>query len=84
MALQFLTPFPTRQDSVENLDKVYGPRFRTEKLVTLPFEQRRPRLCGPSSLEFDIRECHKTRPKFHFLTKIEIKMTHLVVFLFCY
>ena len=26
---------------------------------------------------------HKIRPKFHFLTKIELKMTHLV-FLFCY
>ena len=31
-----------------------------------------------------IRECiNKIRPKLHFLSKIEIKMTHLVV-LFCY
>ena len=26
---------------------------------------------------------HKIRPKFHFLTKMEMKMAHLVV-LFCY
>ena len=42
---------------------------------------RQPRLCG-SSLDFEfIRECmkiNKIRPKFHFSTKIEIKMTYLV------
>ena len=47
---------------------------------------RQPKLCG-SSLVFEfIRECmkiNKKRPKFHFLTKIEIKMTYLV-FVFCY
>ena len=50
-------------------------------------EHRRPRLCG-SLLDFEfIRECmkikKKTSLKSYFLTKIEIKMTHLV-FLFCY
>ena len=48
-------------------------------------EHRRPKLCG-SSLGFEfIRKCikmNKIRPKFDFLTKIEIQMTHLV-FLFC-
>ena len=43
-------------------------------------------LCG-SSLDFEfIRECmkiNKIRPKFHFLTKVEIKMTY-VVYVFCY
>ena len=47
---------------------------------------RQTRLCG-SLLDFKfIRECmkiYKTRPKFHFLTKIEINMTHFV-FLFSY
>ena len=42
---------------------------------------------GLSSLDFEfIRECmkiNKIRPKFHFLKKIEIKMTYLV-FVFCY
>ena len=46
---------------------------------------RQPKLCG-SSLDFEfIRECmkiNKIRPKFLFLTKLEIKMTYLV-FLFC-
>ena len=45
---------------------------------------RRPRLCG-SSLDFEfIRECtkiYKIRPKFHFLTKIEIKWLTLC---FCF
>ena len=40
-----------------------------------------------SSLDFEfLRECtkiNKIRPKFHFLTKIEIKVTYLV-FLFCF
>ena len=48
---------------------------------------RRPKLCG-SSLDFEfIRACmkiSKIRPKFHFLTKIEIKMTYWLVFLFCF
>ena len=47
-------------------------------------EHRQPKLCG-SSLDFEfIRKCmkiNKIRPKFHFLAKIEIQMTHLV-FLF--
>ena len=47
-------------------------------------EHRRPKLCG-SSLDFEfIRKCmkiNKIRPKFHFLAKIEIQMTHLV---FCF
>ena len=47
---------------------------------------RPPKLCG-ISLDFKfIRECmkiNKIRPKFYFLTKIEILMTYLV-FLFYY
>ena len=47
---------------------------------------RQPKLCY-GSLDFEfIRECmkiNKIRPKFQFLTKIEIKMTYLV-FVFCY
>ena len=47
---------------------------------------RPPKLCG-ISLDFTfIRECmkiNKIRPKFYFLTKIEILMTYLV-FLFYY
>ena len=49
-------------------------------------EHRRPKLCG-SSLDFEFkRKCmkmNKKSPKFHFLTKIETQMTHLV-FLFCF
>ena len=47
---------------------------------------RQPKLCG-SSLDFEfIREClkiNKIRPKFQFWTKIEIKMTYLVVVFYC-
>ena len=47
---------------------------------------RRPKLCG-NSLDFEfIRDCmkiNKLRPKFHFLTKLERRMTYLV-FLFCF
>ena len=50
-------------------------------------EHRRPKLYG-SSLDFEfIRKCmkiNKIRPKFHFLAKIEIQMTHLVFFFFFY
>ena len=49
-------------------------------------EHRRPKLYG-SSLDFEfIRKCmkiNKIRPKFHFLAKIEIQMTHLVFFFYC-
>ena len=51
--------------------------YRTHRLL---------KRCG-SSLDFEfIRECkklNKIHPKFHFLTKIEIKMTYLV-FSFCF
>ena len=54
------------------------------------FAHRQRKLCGTLTLtlldvEF-IRECmkiNKVRPKFHFLTKMEIKMTYLV-FVLCY
>ena len=46
---------------------------------------RPPKLCG-ISLDFKfIRECmriNKIRPKFYFLTKIEILMTYLVFFFY--
>ena len=48
-------------------------------------EHRRPKRYG-SSLDFElIRKCmkiNKIRPKFHFLAKVEIQMTHLVFFFF--
>ena len=50
--------------------------------VLVRFFYRRPKHCG-SSLTFNLRECmkiNKIRLKFHFLTKIEIKMTYLVFF----
>ena len=57
-----------------------------EDVQKCPRNHRPPRLCG-SWLDFEfIRECmkiNKIRPKFHFLTRLAIKMTHLVV-LFCY
>ena len=67
-----------------------------KKLVTLlcilfhsSFMHRRPDLCG-SSLDFEfirqqLRQCikiNKIRPKFHFLTKIEIKVTYLIILFF--
>ena len=49
-------------------------------------EHRQSKLCG-SSLDFEFtRECmkiNKIRPRFHFSTKIEVKMTYLE-FVFCY
>ena len=51
---------------------------------------RRPDLCG-SSLDFEfirqqLRQCikiNKIRPKFHFLTKIEIKVTYVIILFSC-
>ena len=55
-------------------------------LIAVSIGHRQPRLCG-SSLDFEfIRESmkiNKIQPKFHFVTKIEIKMTQLV-FSFCF
>ena len=78
-------------------DKKYEVRNKkknVKKLVTLlcilfhsSFMHRRPDLCG-SSLEFirqQLRQCikiNKIRPKFHFLTKIEIKVTYLIISFF--
>jgi len=58
-------------------------QLTSKKTFQITCYHRAPRLCG-SSLDFEIiRGCmkiNKIRPKFHFLTKIEIKVTHLVVF----
>ena len=58
----------------------------THMIHTHTFSHRQPKLCE-SSLDFEFtRECmkiNKIRPKFHFSTKIEIKMTY-IVFVFCY
>ena len=67
--------------------QTYKVQERTFGKPCILLEHRRPKLCG-SSLDFEfIRKCinlNKIRPTFHFLTKIEIKMTYWLVFLFCF